>query len=145
MQLYKIDQFGIDNAGKPFPPFESLHPVECDLLLAKIANRLGIDQLAVPLTELPIEVCSRLREQPTGSNVLAEGVCIESALCMLKTKADIYLLWAQDEIDRISASDLVSHFYDIWYPAADDLIIFDKSFTFAVFIDHDGFVYHHIL
>lgn len=50
---------------------------------------------------------------------------------------DIYLNWYRfDEVDMISLGDVSAYWSDIWYPATDDVDIFDESCTWILSVSH---------
>lgn len=54
----------------------------------------------------------------------------------------IHINWFRfDHIDEIDFNNLTTHFYDIWFPAADDIDLFDKTCTWIVSIRHDGKIF----
>jgi len=44
-------------------------------------------------------------------------------------------------VESMRRNDLESIFGDIWYPVSDDLLLFDRSKTWLVYVHHDGYVY----
>jgi hypothetical protein len=42
------------------------------------------------------------------------------------------------EIDRMLRSDAARRFEDLWYPGADDLLLFDESLEWVLIIMHFG-------
>nr|WP_297024600.1 hypothetical protein [uncultured Prevotella sp.] len=44
-------------------------------------------------------------------------------------------------IDTFESKDIVHYFDYIWYPAADDIIIFDNLYTICLMVRHDGVIY----
>lgn len=51
----------------------------------------------------------------------------------------VYITWDSfDDIDVIPFDDFCEYFDDIWYPSADDIGVFDDSFSWFVIITHYG-------
>ncbi len=51
----------------------------------------------------------------------------------------LYVEWgALRDIDRFQTDELDRYFYDVWYPAADDIEIFDDTLNWLVFVRHYG-------
>lgn len=77
----------------------------------------------------------------------AEDVEFNLALLIKKlniNKLPTYLYVCWDffyEIDVFKFNDVVKYFDYIWYPIADDIIIFDGSFNLCLMIRHDGIIY----
>lgn len=44
-------------------------------------------------------------------------------------------------IDIFDLNDIINFFDYIWYPAADDVIIFDESYKICLLVRHDGVIY----
>lgn len=44
-------------------------------------------------------------------------------------------------IDCFDSNDLATYFDYIWYPAADDIIIFDNLYKICLMVRHDGAIY----
>jgi hypothetical protein len=51
----------------------------------------------------------------------------------------VYLSWdpLRGEVDDIAFADLARYFAWIWYPASDDIEIFDESFSWLLLIGHE--------
>lgn len=57
----------------------------------------------------------------------------------LSPKIVIYIDWHRfDKIDKISVEKFSDFFDDIWYPQADDMFLYDDSFSWFVLISHHG-------
>lgn len=55
--------------------------------------------------------------------------------------SNVFINWYRfDDIDKMSLKDLDQYFYDIWFPATDDIDIFDDTFKWIVSIFHDGII-----
>ena len=53
----------------------------------------------------------------------------------------IYINWYRfNAIDEMRFSDFVTYFDDVWYPAADDIDVFDSSCLWFLSISHNGVV-----
>ena len=51
----------------------------------------------------------------------------------------LYVQWsALRDIDRFESEELARHFYDVWYPSADDIEIFDDTLAWLMFVRHYG-------
>jgi hypothetical protein len=59
--------------------------------------------------------------------------------CGITPAPTVYVEWGPlCEIDRFQIEDLFKHFWDVWYPSADDIEIFDDTFDWIVFVRHYG-------
>jgi hypothetical protein len=64
------------------------------------------------------------------------------ALLEIHPLSEIYINWFRfDDVDAVPLQALRQHFDDFWYPAADDIDIFDATLEWLISIDHEGFVY----
>ena len=141
MHPTKIHNYEVDHGKDTFVPFASLTPQECRAVSERLRRALGVNPVA---TDLEV-----LRHIQAKSETLP-GVCAESpsfelskifGLLNLPESARVFLNWYRlDDIDRFVASDLSKVFGDIWYPAADDIEIFDEHFSFVLSIAHFGSV-----
>ena len=63
-------------------------------------------------------------------------------------KPHIYIAWDSfNDVDTMPFDDFCKYFDDIWYPSADDIGVFDDSFSWFVIITHYGeilFVEQHL-
>ena len=51
----------------------------------------------------------------------------------------IYIIWDNlNDIDIIPTEDFCKYFEDIWYPSADDIGVFDASYSWIIIITHYG-------
>lgn len=58
-------------------------------------------------------------------------------LCDLSLCSDVFLNWGGfDAVDVISFESLSSFFYDIWFPGADDIYLYDESFSWVLNVTH---------
>ncbi len=54
-------------------------------------------------------------------------------------RKEIYIDWYRfDDIDRMELSLFTRYFEDIWYPGADDIYIYDDSFSWFILVAHYG-------
>ena len=138
MQEFKIENFLRENPGASPPHFTPLTDAE----VQDVAERLMI--AAGRPKGTPEEIISGLLQEA----VPLEGVNLdkeETPLHEVFKKAHIspapvlYVEWgALRNIDRFHTDDLDRHLYDVWYPAADDIEIFDDTLSWLIFIRHYG-------
>jgi hypothetical protein len=138
MKNFKIRNFEKHHPSKQFPWFEALDSFETTSLREKLSKKLrlathnplsitkGIDNLGIALKEF----------RPNESDFTIERVL--SHLNIVPSEK-VYINWHQyDDIDERRFADLANNFEDIWYPAADDIDIFDSSLCWILSISHDG-------
>jgi hypothetical protein len=138
VEQFKIDNFIRANPGSTPPRFVAVteaHAKELvDRLLAKAGRPSGT----------PAEILQQLSAQ---SKRLADVDVEEDEipLVTLFEKAGIvpmpfvYVEWgALQDLDRFKLEDLSEHLYDVWYPSADDIEIFDDTLDWIMFVRHYG-------
>jgi len=135
MEDFKIELFEQEYKIN-FPNFVHLSENECLLLINKISKRfdLEINNLiqSISLRQSYLENI----DAKDGFNLI-ETLNSISILPLPK----IYINWYQfDNIDLLNTSDLNKYFYDIWFPSAEDIDLFDESLNWIVSIRHDGIV-----
>lgn len=141
MDQFKVENFHRVNPGKTFPAWESLPPGQCSSLMERIAERVGLQPpvdtlvLVEKLNEMASDVV-RLESDTTRLDLqkIFQSLKIES----LKR---VYINWYRfDDIDMMALLDLRLHLEDIWYPASDDIDIFDDTLKWILSITHYGIV-----
>ena len=137
MEKFKIDNFKEENPDAEFPAFETLHQEKSTAifheLIAKVGGKLDPKQLALFLYEN-----SKLLP---GTDAEKEKFSLIETLNSsgITPKDSVFINWdCFNQIDKIRLTDLSSHFSDIWYPSADDIDIFDESFSWVLSVFHDG-------
>jgi hypothetical protein len=138
MQEFKIENFQRENPGVSPPRFTPLTDAEEEHVRGRLMVAVG--QPNGTPEEIIVEVLKKA--------VPLEGVNLdkeETPLHEVFGKAQIspapvlYVEWgALRNIDRFRTDDLDRHFYDVWYPVADDIEIFDDSMSWLMFIRHYG-------
>lgn len=140
MDAFKIRNFRREHPHSDFPRFASLEPSECAQLRSAIAIRVGMPNLAEPLHLL--EALQDKAKPLVGADALS-AFDLQKAIAAtgFQPREMVLVNWYRfDRIDRIALSDLSKHFCDIWYPASDDIEIFDESLDWFVCVRHDGVV-----
>jgi hypothetical protein len=63
-----------------------------------------------------------------------------SSTCRSAAADHVYVSWdaLRGQVDDIAFADLARYFAWIWYPASDDIQIFDESFSWLLVIGHEG-------
>ncbi|MDP3928567.1 MAG: hypothetical protein Q8R57_06055 [Bacteroidota bacterium] len=135
MEDFKIELFEQEYKIN-FPNFVHLSENECLLLINQISQRfdLEINNLiqSINLRQSYLENIDAI----FGFNLIETLNSIS-----IYPLPKIYINWYQfDNIDLLDTSDLNKYFYDIWFPSADDIDLFDESFNWIVSIRHDGIV-----
>ena len=125
----------------PFPEYRSLTPQQCNHLRQRIAVKLGLPENADGLAVLE-SIALRQVHYP-GVNASSEGFTLRGALDYFAVALcdRVFVNWYRfDEIDELSLRDVVSAFSDLWYPASDDIELFDDTLEAVLSVRHDGVV-----
>lgn len=58
---------------------------------------------------------------------------------------DINIIWdiKDNYMDSIPLTVFSQYFDDIWYPGADDIILYNQAYQYLIFIRHDGCIFVH--
>lgn len=141
MDHIKVENFQRDNPGMAFPSWEALLPKDCTFFRARIAKRVGL-----PPTVDTLVLVEKLNELALDVAVFESD---QNRLDLLKVFQSlnieplnhVYLNWYRyDDIDKMAFSDLQLYLMDIWYPASDDIDIFDDTLKWALSLTHYGIV-----
>lgn len=137
----KIEDFIGENKDDSFPDFLTLDKDE-----VKRHNNVIRESFGCPHNMLIIDVYNKIIEK----SVLVQKVNAEvddiNFFELLESqnivsKKNIYIDWHQlDEIDKMELDSLTKYFDSIWYPGADDIYIYDDTFSWFLFISHYGAV-----
>jgi len=142
MESFKIDHFEV-GGEKSFPKFKSLNPDECSVVAQKWRKAFSCRP---ETTDVELMKIISLTSQPVAE-CSSEDADFDLALLLAKLKIipreAVYLNWHRfDKVDEMLFRDLCENLDDIWYPASDDLDIFDSSFTWIISIAHYGGIAH---
>lgn len=139
MDAIKIDNFRRSYPGVQFAEFEPLAPDRCIDIRQSVARRLGL-----PADAPPLEVIAKLHEQ-AGAELgnAPESGSLDVRITLQKAGVEagdrVYLNWYRfDDIDEIGVDELSRCFNDIWYPASDDVEVFDGTLSWVLSISHTG-------
>jgi hypothetical protein len=139
MEAFKITLFEQENGG-PFPVHRSLSAAEGQVLRDRLAQQWGLT-FAAPMGAFARALASRQTYYPEVNaeddfDLLATLTALDIA-----PLPELFLNWGQFEaVNVFQTADVARYFDDLWYPAADDLDLFDASLRWVVSIRHDGVV-----
>ncbi len=139
MEEFKLNIFK-KNYGFDFPQFNHLSESESMLLRKRLCKKYGSTD-----SSLVEDICLIQKCLP-GINAEEDFKLIKT-LQYLKIQFlnDVFINWYRfDDIDKIALNEFDKYFYNIWYPAADDIDIFDDSLIWIVSIRHDGYVSYYL-
>ena len=140
MENFKIEHFEKDNPSKKFPEVHSLSLRETESVCQKLSEKLGLNSQDPKLIVDIIDQKSvSLKEFDANDDEFLLSAVLSHL--SIQPSENIYINWYRyDQIDKISYDDLNSCFGYIWYPAADDIDIFDSSFSWILTISHEGYI-----
>jgi hypothetical protein len=139
MQAFKITDFHREHPNEPFPGYSTLDPGACERLRSQVAAHLGL-----PTTTGSLTLVQRLFTMSrvlAGADAQADEFDLTAALGAVHVvpQEHVYIDWHRfDAIDRMAFADLARCFDDIWYPSSDDITLFDDTFSWVVFVHHEG-------
>lgn len=135
----KIENFIRQYPGKQFPAFRSLTVQDAEKIAQIIQNQLGM-----PPNSSPLDLVKELRDRSSvipDANAESTRFDLKSTILRagIAPNKIVFINWYRfDQIDEMNLSDLSTHFGDIWYPAADDIDIFDETLDWIISIGYSG-------
>ena len=140
MQAFKLENFSRAHPDTDPPEFSPLTASEEASEVAKLLKQ------AQHSTGSPEELLRQLAKQaqPIATVNLDERP-IELRrvfeMCGISPESVLFVQWGPfRNIDRFNRVELEKYFYDIWYPAADDIELFDGTAKWIIFVAHYGAV-----
>jgi hypothetical protein len=143
MRPWKIEDLEAD-LGAGCPQIRQLPAEQRDGLRRRVARLLGGDDdaddnwIIVRINERAPTVLDVFAKDPDFSITAAmekAGIPPPSEVCLAFTIDEAF-----DEVDVLPLSILESHFKDIWYPGADDLLITEPDPKWLLMVFHCGIV-----
>ena len=128
------------NQEKKFPPFKTLSKEEVNKEYRKFKSKTRYDNSRNSL----INYFEKNGNYINGQNALDENLNLVKFLNAYHIPMEkyVYLVWGDFEsIDKMLFTDFVYYFDDIWFPIAENLAFYFKSFKYIIFIHHEGFIY----
>ena len=141
MEQIKLDNFSNEHPGRQFPEYVSLSESACTEIVQSIRKRFALENAtdglrlvkAIDTLGKPCEVASHVGEDFSLDALLHA--------CGIAPADAVYVNWYRyDNIDKLKLRDLDAHFFDIWYPDADDIDVFDESLDWILSVRHDGYI-----
>ena len=135
MDEFKISLFESEHAFR-FPQYQSLGKIEGQKLMNNIAEKYNIN-----LTNFEAELAMKQSfcEEFNGEEDFKLKHCLTSL--GIKLSNSLCINWYKFErVDVLTVDDLDKYFYDLWFPSADDIDLFDHTLNWIVSIRHDGCV-----
>ena len=122
-----------------FPTFSSLNRSELINHQAKVrsAFKCPSDMAILDVFDKIIAVSEFIPNVNAKDNSFSFEKLLERA--KVSSKLNVFLDWHRfDEIDCIELSKFSEYFDDIWYPEANDIYVYDETFTWFILVTHYG-------
>lgn len=141
MDTVKLEDFVRDHPGEAFPEYRTLSEQDAAKIRRVIASKLGLAPNVTPL-ELVCEVADKGITVP---RINAEDRTPDFRAPLYEAgvipKDEVLINWYRfDRIDEMTLNDFSRYFGDLWYPAADNIDLFDQSLIWILSIDYSGTV-----
>lgn len=139
MDQIKIDNFNRENPDWDFPEYVKLGNKACGSIRSLLRKKLKLDSSSDKLAlvnevNLRGEIFSETKSDDENFNLKQTLNSLE-----VKLPERVLINWYRyDDINEIEFEDLVIYFDDIWYPAVDDIDIFDDTLKWILSISHSG-------
>lgn len=133
MDDFKIELFESEY-DISFPFYKSVEEAKCESFIKVISQKYNIN-----VSNLESELML-LQSFYEDSNALDEFKLMDTlAKLEINPLINVYINWYRfKDIDELNLNDLDKYFYDIWFPSADDIDIFDENLNWILSIRHDG-------
>ena len=136
MENFKIDLF-VGEYNEDFPEYSHLSESDCTIIMEKLSESFSVDfssNIAKKLDERQFFEESINAKEEFGLIDFLQKINVIPL-------SKIYINWYKfKDIDFVDLVDMNKYFYDIWFPSADDIDLFDKNFNWIVSIRHDGVI-----
>lgn len=138
MENFKIDLF-VGEYNINFPEYSPLSEDDCIKIIKKLSEKFGLDFLSNEKIAYDLMQRQIILEKVDAKDNFHLMLALKNLDIIFSS--NIYINWYQfRDIDLIKINDLDKYFYDIWFPSADDIDIFDENLNWIVSIRHDGVV-----
>ena len=141
MDEIKVQNFTREHPGTQFPHYRPLSEREAEELRRRLCLRLGLPPETSPL-DLVHTLFNRSAAVP-HVNAEDENFSLKAVLREVGIEPDskVFINWHRfDQVDELNLDALATRFDDIWYPAADDIDIFDKGLEWVLSVGYSGTV-----
>jgi len=139
MEKRNIQGFERAHPGVKFPYYRSLSSQEMTKIQDDLKEKLGLGK-GVDDLEL-VKALARLAKPFSGYDADDDDFslykCIDELGITPRERVFINF-YRFDDIDEMQLMDVDKFFKYIWYPASDDIDIFDSSLLWVISISHDG-------
>jgi hypothetical protein len=139
MEHFKKELFK-SRYGVPFPDIHSLSAEEREQILTLLKRRLGATSDGDIMTVL--HKLDEHQKVVNGASADSDEFDLAQVIPVPVPVDQVVLVnWYRfDDVDAVKFETLTKYFGDIWYPASDDIDIFDSRVSWVVSVRHDGTV-----
>lgn len=137
MEKIKLENFN-NEYGFAMPIEKHLSQHDCSAILLHIYNKFHIHNIEELFSILECKSINIDTINAKDDNVNIEEVFSNVDIAVLP---NIYINWGDfDNIDCLKYNTFCNYFDDIWYPAIDDIEIFDETCDWFLSIKHYGLI-----
>ena len=141
MEQGKIKNFEKDFPGRAFPFLRSLAIKEMEAIRKEFAKKIDLEGISDSLTLVQFLYSKTKKISYLNADNDKFFLSEVFALAAITPNKQIYIDWGRfDKIYLMFYEDLNKYFQYIWYPAADDVSLFDDSFSWILFVSHEGYI-----
>lgn len=140
METFKREHFQAEHPDQTFPAIEPIAERDAEFVRNEWSRKLDVEPEADPLTLLN---AAEARSEAVNGAAGEEDFNLADILIRAGVRAaeTVYINWDRfDAIDAIALRDLSAFFDFIWYPAVDDIEVFDRTCSWMLLIRHYGAV-----
>ena len=140
MEDFKKDNFYRAYPGEEYPSYNICSEEEARLLLEKICEKYSCS------FEMPLALNSQVIKRSRildFCNADDDEFSLEEVFERLSITPNdnIYISWLRlENVYTFNFKILCKRWDDIWYPAIDDIELFDDSFSWLIGINHHGYI-----
>lgn len=144
MDDWKIALFKKENRGAELE-IKALSSSIAKETYDKLCERIGVHSVSNTYRSL-YEYLQQEGKHVKDCNALSSDFEIAALLepYHLTRNNDIIIIWDDVEtieMDSMSYETFINHFFDIWFPIAEDIIFFNDTLKFVYLVRHDGVIF----
>lgn len=158
MEWFKFEYFARDYPGVPFPSHATMLNRPAAFLRRRVQKAFNVSVQGESLEVARLFDCEqpaftlyaqalrrRLEQLPrialqTQPDLDSFRPGASLAACGIPKPSRVYAAWGPDmhPIDDFEFEAFDRHVEDIWYPSSDDLVVFDETLAWLLWIHHEG-------
>ena len=137
MEKFKFDIY-LKETGNLFPEVESLNSYDRAVILSNILKLLGLNKNSELFVEIERNLSSKDFDEDYVQNInkILKGFNFE-------TTDYLFLVWNNDDIDKVKTKVLIENWSYIWYGDSDEaVVVYDNENSKILLITHYGRVFY---